>query len=89
MWYISLLISSCAVGACCSYLRLKVWALIPATTFFWMCALIDGLVLGPNPGLTAVVIIAGTVLLDASYLLGLFLVDRLGHGSPRRYELAH
>jgi hypothetical protein len=89
VWYISLFISSCAVGACCAYLRFKVWALIPATVFFWTCALIDGLVLGPDPRMTAAVIVFGTVLLDAFYLVGLFLITRPGRGFLRRHELAH
>jgi hypothetical protein len=64
-----LFIASCVAGAAFGWARLQVRAVILATVVFLMVALASGLHLGLGPWMIVLVLIAGSVLLQASYLI--------------------
>jgi hypothetical protein len=69
MWSVLLLCSS-ATGLGLGLARLKVLALIPATIILSLTAAIGGIVFGLRWGMIALGVIAGTTILQSSYLIG-------------------
>jgi hypothetical protein len=66
---IVLFIASCVAGAAFGWARLQVRAVILATIVFLMVALASGLHLGLGPWTIVLILIAGSALLQASYLI--------------------
>jgi hypothetical protein len=73
-----------ASGAACGLARLKVWAVIPASTIFAMIAVVLGFYLGLTGGRIVLVVFAVLMLLQVAYLIGAVLSD-----APTRRQVSH
>lgn len=74
---------ACATGAACGLARLKVWALIPASTIFVMIAVGLGSYLDLTWGRIALIVFAVLMLLQVAYLIGAVL-----SGRPTRHQVS-
>ena len=75
---------ACAAGAACGLARLKVWALIPASTIFAVIAVVFGSSLGLTGGRIVLIVFAVLMLLQVSYLIGAVLSE-----TPARHQVSH
>jgi hypothetical protein len=69
MWLALLLISSSATGVALALVRLRVFALIPATIIFSLITTIGCVVIGLQWGAIAFTVIANAAMLQSSYLI--------------------
>jgi hypothetical protein len=74
MWPVLLFCSS-ATGLALGLARLKVFALIPATTVWSLTTVVAGVLFGVYWGTTAVAVIGGATILQSSYLIGALLSE--------------
>jgi len=79
---LTLLSIACAAGAACGLTRLKVWALIPASTIFAVIAVALGSNLGLPGGRIILIVFAVLMLLQVSYLIGAVLSE-----TPTRHRV--
>lgn len=81
---------ACVAGAACGLARLKVWAIIPASTIFSLIVVILGSYLGLRWGRIALTVFSVLMLLQVSYLVGAVLSDApkpqrvSGHVPPKQ-----
>ena len=80
---LALLSIASAAGAACGLARLKVWALIPASTIFAVIAVALGSSLGLPGGRIILIVFSVLMLLQVSYLIGAVLFE-----TPTRHRVS-
>jgi hypothetical protein len=79
---IAILLVAVAVGAACGLVRLKCWALIPATAIYWGISVIEGIVTGVGVRTITLMLFAGATFLQLFYFIGWLVFDEQKGAAP-------
>jgi hypothetical protein len=90
---IAILLVAVIAGSVCGSMRLKVWAIIPATAIYSLITIIDGVIAGLGAGIIALRLVIGATVLQLFYLIGSLVFEeqkrRTPSPKPLRPELIH